>query len=151
MTGINIASILANVQGHAQKTGYFTNVLLHEPKNAPGPGLTCVVWADRIEPAKSSVTSVSANLVLKIRLYTNMLAEPEDAIDASLIMAADALYTEYCGDFDLGSEARYIDVFGSEGTRMDCLFGYIEQDKTLFRFAVITLPIIINDVWTEAA
>lgn len=147
---INIANVLATVQGHAQGTGYFQNVLLHEPKSAPGPGLTCVVWTDRIEPAKSSVTSVSANLILKVRLYADMLQEPQDAIDASLILAADALYTAYCGDFELGSEARYIDVFGSEGTKMDCLFGYLEQDKSLYRFAVITLPIIINDVWTEA-
>jgi len=148
---INIANILATVQGHAQESGYFTSVLLHEPKSAPGPGLTCVIWTDRIEPAKSSITSVSANLVLQVRLYTDMLQSPEDAIDASLILAADALFTAYVGDFQLGGESRYIDVFGSEGTPMDCRFGYLEQDKQLFRFALITLPIIVNDVWTEAA
>lgn len=149
---VNIASIMAVVQGHAQETSYFTSVLLHEPKNAPGPGLTCAIWEDRIKPVRSSgLNSASALLVLKVRLYVNMLQEPQDAIDAGLTLAADSLYTAYVGDFDLGSEARYIDVFGSDSVEMDCVFGYLEQDKVLFRVAVITLPIIVNDVWTEAA
>lgn len=148
---IDIAGVLGALQGHAQATGYFGSVLLHEPKNAPGEGLTAAFWEDRIQPVRSSgVSSVSVVLVVNLRLYANMMQEPQDAIDASLTLAADAVFTAYVGDFDLGSTARMLDVFGSEGFNMDCRFGYLRQDAVLFRVAEMVLPVIINDVWTES-
>jgi hypothetical protein len=148
---IDINAILAAVQSHAQGTGYFDSVVLHEPKSAPSTGSTAAIWANRIRPTmQSGLISVSVSLVLNIRLYASMLQEPQDAIDASLAIAADALFSAYCGDFELGSTARNIDIFGSEGFDMECVFGYINQDGTLFRTADITLPIVVNDVWTEA-
>lgn len=148
---LDITTILGVVQSHAQKTGYFESVALHEPKNAPGAGLTAAVWVASTRPARQSgLNSVSVVLTLNIRLYANMLQEPQDALDASLVVAADALFVAYVGDFELGATSRNIDVFGSEGVIMDCKFGYLNQDSVLFRTADITLPIIVNDVWTEA-
>jgi hypothetical protein len=148
---IDINGILATVQSHAQATGYFESVVLHEPKNAPGSGLTAAIWGNRMRPTRQSgLASVSVVLVLYVRLYTNMLQEPQDATDAALTLAADSLFSAYCGDFDLGSTSRNIDIYGSESFTMECVFGYINQDGTMFRTADIILPIVVNDVWTEA-
>jgi hypothetical protein len=148
---IDVNGIMAAVQSHAQATGHFETVALHEPKNAPGSGVTAAIWGSRIRPTRQSgLTSVSVVLVLNIRIYTSMLQEPQDAIDAALTLAADALFSAYCGDFELGATSRNIDIFGSEGFNMECVFGYINQDGTIFRTADILLPIVVNDVWTEA-
>jgi hypothetical protein len=148
---IDINTVLSTVKSHAQKTGYFTSVLLHEPKNAPADSTTAAIWADRFRPVRTSgLNSVSVLLVLRIRLYSNMLQEPQDAIDASLATVADSLMTAYAGDFELGGAVRNVDIFGTYGFDFGCVFGYLSQDSVLFRTAEITLPIVINDVWTEA-
>ena len=85
-------------------SGLFDRVNLHEPKNAPGGGLTAAVWADTMGPipAASGLASTSGRVVLKVRTYTNMMSEPQDAIDPAMLRAVDILLTAYSGDFTLG-------------------------------------------------
>ena len=104
-----------------------------------------------VEPIRSSgLTSASVRLELQIRLYGSTMAEPYDDIDSNLTKAVEDLFTAYLGDFDLGSNARQIDIFGAHGKPLSVRVGYMNMDGREFRVFQIVLPIIINDVWSES-
>ena len=145
-------AVLAAVKTHASKTGLFERVLGHEPKSAPGNGLSAAVWVDSIRPAAASgLASTSARLVLKVRVYTNMLREPQDSIDTDILGAVDVLMAAYSANFTLGGLIRDVDLLGADGDPLSADAGYLEQDGRLYRVMVITLPLEINDLWSQNA
>lgn len=147
-----IDTLLDKITSHAQATALFDQVTGHEPKNAPGNGLTASIWVGEIEPIEaSSVVSASVVVVFNVRLYSSFLSDPYDSIDPNLVKALDTLLTAYIGDFELGGNARNVDVFGSSGYKLKSTPGYVNQDNKLYRVFVITVPVIVNDVWDEAA
>jgi hypothetical protein len=147
---LDIMSILDAVVTHAMASGHFERVNQHEPENAPGRGLTCAVWADRVTPVRSSgLKSLSTLLVFNVRLFTSMQSDPADAIDPHMLSAVDALGTAYSGDFTLGGLVRQVDLLGAHGTPFDVRAGYLSQDGTLYRVMTISLPVIVNDLWEE--
>lgn len=149
---LGISTILDSVVSHAMALGLFERVNGHEPKNAPGLGLTAAVWVDRIEPVRSSgLASGSGRLVFNVRVYTGMTSEPQDAIDPNVLSAVDALMGAYAGDFDLGGSVRHVDLLGAAGTPMQAQAGYINQDGRIYRVMTITLPLIVNDIWEQVA
>jgi hypothetical protein len=132
-------------------SGHFERVNQFEPVNAPGHGLTCGVWVERVVPVRSSgLNSVSTLVVFSVRVYTATLSDPPDAIDPNMVAAVDALGSAYSGDFTLGDLVRNVDIFGAHGQSLDARAGYVEQDGVLYRVMTITLPVIVNDLWTEA-
>lgn len=143
--------ILDAVVSHAMQLGLFEQVNQHEPKNPPGNGLSCAIFADRVGGIRrSGLAAMSGRLVLSVRVVMPMISEPADDLDTAVLGAVDALYVAYCGDFTLGGLIRHVDILGSEGTPLDAVFGYITVDGAEYRVATITLPLIINDLWTEA-
>ncbi|MGW5467685.1 hypothetical protein [Streptomyces chartreusis] len=149
---LGIADLLSRVASHAQATGLFDTVTTHEPKSAPS-GPAAVVWVRSIEPyrGRSGLSKVSVLLTLNVRLYANMLQEPQDDIDRDLVMALDALLAAYSGEFELGDPNRTIDLLGAAGRPLAAEAGYLQHDNIQFRTFVVTLPILINDVWDEVA
>lgn len=147
---VDTTTIRDALVSHALESGHFEQVNEHEPKNAPGSGITAAVWVDRIEPARSSGLAVtSARMVFNVRLYQNFRSQPEDAIDPALVAALDALMTAYSSDFTLGSNVRCVDLLGMAGVPLSAEAGYLEQDRTIFRVVTITLPLIVNDAWEQ--
>jgi len=146
------AAIVDKVASHAAAQGVFVRVNQHEPKSAPDSGITAAVWADTIGPVPSGsgLQMTSGLLVLKVRVYTPMLAEPQDQIDPNVIEAVDLLLTAYSGDFTLGDEIRNVDLLGQAGTPLSARAGYLNQDSKLLRIMDITLPLIVNDLWTQS-
>lgn len=138
---------------HALSLGEFDQVNGHEPKRAPGNGLSASVWAQSLRPiqARSGLASTSALLVLNIRAMTSMLAEPQDGIDPALVGAVDALLRAYSGDFELGGLVANVDLLGAYGPGLSADAGYLNQDQQLYRVVVITLPLVVNDLWSQAA
>jgi hypothetical protein len=147
---LGVVGILAAVRSHAETTGRFERVLTHEPKSAPGNGLTAAIWAQTIEPAVSGLAATSARLVFSIRVSSNMLADPQDNIDIRILEATDALMTAYSADFTLGGLVRNVDLLGEDGDPLKAEAGYLEQDGKLHRVMVITLPLRVDDLWTQA-
>jgi hypothetical protein len=149
---LGTAAILAAVISHAKVTGKAERVLTHEPKSAPGNGITIAIWVQSLRPVSggSGLASTTARLELSVRVYTNMLADPQDKIDARLLDATDALMGEYSGDFDLGGLIRNVDLLGADGDPLQANAGYLEQDNRLYRVMVITLPLVVNDLWTQS-
>ncbi|WP_318205390.1 hypothetical protein [Streptomyces sp. SCL15-4] len=150
---LDITGILDAAISHASASGYFEQVNGHEPTSpAPSGGLTAGVWVDRVTPVRSSgLDSVTALVVLNVRLYTSAQQLPLDAIDPAMVAAVDALCTAYCGDFTLGGLVRSVDIFGTYGQSLDVRAGYLPQDGALQRVMTIWLPCIVNDLWEEAA
>ena len=150
---LDASAIVDAVASHAMASGLFDRVNLHEPKNAPGGGLTAAVWADTMGPipAASGLASTSGRVVLKVRTYTNMMSEPQDAIDPAMLRAVDILLTAYSGDFTLGGLVRNIDLLGAHGTGLSAQAGYINVSGQMMRVYDITLPIVANALWTQEA
>ncbi len=149
---LDIDGIMDVIVTHAQSTGWFQTVQEHESKQSGTNSLTAGVWVERIDPVKSSgLNSASIRLELEMRLYGSTMTEPYDDIDANLVKATDALFTAYIGDFDLGGEARHIDIFGAYGQGLGVRAGVLNMDGREYRVFQIRIPIVINDVWTETA
>lgn len=150
---INSQALIDDLASHAMASGYFDRVNQHEPKNKPGRGLTAAVWIDRIEPARgrSGLTATTARVVFSVRVYTNMLQNPQDSIDPNVMIATDALINAYTGDFTLGGDAAFIDVLGmTQGHALEAQSGYINIDNMVYRVMTISVPVIVNDAWTQA-
>lgn len=148
MPGVETLAIVEAVVSHAAASGRFERVNQHEPKNAPGHGLTAAVWVQRLGPLalRSGLAATSALLLVNVRVYTNMIAEPQDAIDPNLTAAVDALMAAYSADFTLDGLVAEVDLLGQYGTPLAAEAGYLE----LFRVMTLTVPLVINDVWEQA-
>jgi hypothetical protein len=151
MSGLKVTTTLDALTSHAAQLGLFEQVLAHEPKSAP-PSTTYVVFVDQIVPFKerSGLDTVSAVVLYMGRVYLDFIQQPEDRIDTDMLMALDALMTAYIGDLDLGDQDVELDVLGQYTTGVISKAGYIKHDNTLYRVVDISLPVIVNDVWTEA-
>lgn len=137
---------------HAQALGLFEQVLGHEPVSAPGSGLIYALWVKRLAPvpARSGLATVSARLELLGRVFLPADTEPQDDVDVTVTGAVDSLMGAYAGDFELGGAVAEVDLLGEHGTPLGADFGYARFDSTTYRVATLTVPLIINDAWTEA-
>lgn len=139
------------VESEIAASGWFDRVGMHEPKNAPGHGLTAAVWVQdiRAAAAESGLNLTSALLTFNVRAYANMLQEPQDGIDPNLLRAVSNLMRRWHDNYDFGLHplVRNVDLRGQEGTPLLARAGYLEQSGTNFRIMTITLPVIVNDVW----
>lgn len=149
MTGVSVEAVLNVVESHALALGVFDKVNTHEPKVASNQGLWCAIWVQQISPASGGLNSTSVRLGFTVRIGTNMVSEPQDAIDINAVKALDLLMAAYSSDFDAGGLARMIDLKGAEGAPLSAVAGYIQMGQSVFRVFDITLPIVINDCWEQ--
>lgn len=149
---MNTSGIFNALVSHGMASGLFERVNTHEPKNAPGNGLSMAVYLNNIVPAAgaSGLNSTTGLLLFSVRVYSSMVAEPQDDIDPALLDAVDALFVAYSGDFELGGLIRNVDLLGQYSTPLQAEFGYIEIDKKLYRVGTITVPLIVNDLWSQS-
>ena len=148
---MDVTGIVTAVQDQLLTTGLFESVNLHEPKSAPSNGVTAAVWADRVEPLPraSGLNSTTGYVVLMVRLYTPMLQQPYDGIDPRMVSAVDTLMTKYSGAFTLTGKVRNVDLLGEFGTALSARAGYLDQDRKMYRVMDITLPLVVNDLWSQ--
>ena len=150
---MDIPDLLAKVESHAMTLGLFESVNTHEPKGAPPNGLTAAIWVDRVFPmqAASGLAATTAVLVFNVRIYSPMLAEPQDMIDPEMTAATDKLLNTYSGDFQLSGSTMSVDLLGMSGQPLTAQAGYINQDGRLYRVMTIVVPLIVADAWVQAA
>lgn len=149
---MNTSGIFNALVSHGMASGLFERVNQHEPKNAPGNGLTMAVWLDRIDPAigTSGLNSTTGLLLFSVRVYSNMVAEPQDDIDPALLNAVDALFSAYSGDFELGGTIRNVDLLGQFSSPLRAEFGYVTIDNRMYRVGTIAVPLVVNDLWSQS-
>jgi hypothetical protein len=150
---MDVPAIFNAVTSHAASLGVFgAGVTGHEPKAAPMNGMYAAFWLDEIGPARarSGLVATSTRLVFNARVGTNMIMEPQDDIDPTILVGVAALMSAYSGDFTLGATVAQVDLLGAYGAPMSARAGYLDHDNRKFRVMVITLPLIVDDVFTQA-
>jgi hypothetical protein len=151
---LSIDSITSALSSSAQALGVFDTVNSYEVKNPPGTGITCEIVFGSFElvPTRSGLQDVSFKLTYKVRIRTTWAQQPTDGIDPALLKACDVLLASYIGGFTLGGNTNAIDLLGlTGGTPITAQSGYIDQGGVMYRIVEITLPLIVDDLWTEAA
>ncbi len=148
---MDTAAILNKLVSHAMALGLFERVNQHEPKNAPGNGLTYALWVQSIQPLPeaSGLAATTGRIEFSGRIYTSMLSQPYDMIDPNMIDATDKLISRYSGDFELGNTVRNVDLLGEHGAPLSANAGYQVQDSKPYRVITITIPLIVNDIWAQ--
>lgn len=142
-----ITSIYDAFVSELQRLGVFESVTKHEPKSAPGQGHSVAVMLSSVqaEAANSGLNITSARITFWVRVTTNMVASPQDQIDPDMLKVVDLIYEAINGDFDLTTAGvRNVDLMG-----MRTETGYLAQDGKLYRSMVTTIPVIVNNVWTQ--
>lgn len=150
---LNSQALVDAIASHALTLGVFDRCQQHEPKSAPGHGLSCAVWAQQIQPVPrvSGLAVTAARVEFCVRLYANMLREPQDGIDPALMGALDLLMAAYSGDFTLGGLVHMVDLLGAYGEPLAARAGYLSQDNRLYRVFDITLPCVVTDCWDQVS
>ena len=148
---IGIRSLMDALSSLVAATGRFDRVTGHEPRSAPGLGITAAVFPSGGQPVPASgLDSTSVRVVLTTRLYHPAMELP-DEIDPNMIDAADDVMASLAGDVDLGSRVRMVDIKGAHGTPMTWATGFVEMPSGgLYRALDIQVPLIVNDVWEES-
>lgn len=142
------------VLSHCLSLGVFDRVNGHEPESVPGTGITAACWFGPLRPAAgaSGLNTTSAVIIMRVRLYQPATMRPADAIDVNLLAALDTLIASLSADFTLGGTVRNIDIFGAYGGGQ--LAGedvWLEMpDGAKMRGYDLSIPCVINDVWTQA-
>jgi hypothetical protein len=136
------------VISHAQALGVFDAVNGYEPTSIPGTGMTCAVWAQEIapDPAASGLSATAADADLNVRLYMALNPQAPDVIEPAMMNATSQLLAAYNGDFTLSGLVRNVGVLQAKAVA-----GYISQDGVTLRVITISLPVTINDLWTQSA
>lgn len=148
------AGIFAAAQSHAQGLGYFDEVNTHPVTNPPGNQIVCSITLGPIRGvgAMSGLHSTSGVVTMLQRIYKNIQTEPQDHIDIDVLKVVDALFAAYSGDFTFGGLIRNVDILGQTGAQMMAAPGWLPwpDGGGTYRTVDITLPLIINDMWTQA-
>lgn len=144
-------ALIDAVVSHALASGWFEAVNLHEPKSSPATGLTAAAWMQHLVPlpAQSGLVYTSGRLLLQVRLYSNMLATPEDQIDPNLIKACDELMRAYSADFTLDGLVNSVDLLGRHGVPLSAQSGYLNIGPGWYRILDIDVPLILDDIWGQ--
>lgn len=150
-----VMTIFDKVVSFAMSSGRFDNVNQHEPKNAPGNGISCSVWINTILPYRvgSGMAATTGVVQLNERLYTNFRSQPFDMIDPNITAAACDIISTLTANFDFGGDAgvRNVDLLGATGTPLSAQAGYVEIDKQMFRVMTVVIPVIVNDMFVQGA
>jgi hypothetical protein len=142
---------------HAQRLGIFDSVNGHEPRRAPGHGLTWSLWIQTIRPfaPRSGLAATALALIYNTRLQIPIPGDAPslDAMDPHLSDAAIAVMASLSADFTLdGLLDGNLDLLGQTGVQfgLGAEAGYVEHDGTLYRVMTLTIPIICNDIFEQA-
>ena len=150
---MNASDMMSRLVSHALAAGLFESVNKHEPKKAPGTGgLSAAIWVQNVDPIPtgSGLAATTVRVEFSVRIYSSMLQEPQDSIDPAIVHAVDVLITKYSADFTLGGTIRMIDLLGQFGVPLSAEAGYLQVDQHMFRVMTITVPLIVDDAYTQA-
>lgn len=145
--------VIDAIQSKVMALGVFDKINAHDPVSPPGDGITAAIWVQKIRPvgAASGLDAVSLLFVVNVRVYMLAQAEPIDMVDPLMTSAVDQAMATLADGFTLGGIVRNIDLFGQYGADFDAQYGYVSMSGAVYRAATITIPTVINDVWTEEA
>ena len=150
-----VTALFDAVVSTAAALGDFQRVNFHEPKSPPGAQLSCSFWLASISAVKASgLAKTSGLVVISGRIYKSALAanaQGFDAIDPAILTAACDLMAAFSGNFTLGGTVRQVDLLGQFGTPLSAQAAYVPIEEKQYRVMELTVPVVIDDMWTQEA
>lgn len=146
---LNVAGVYTELKDTLYGLGVFESVSTHEPKNSPTGGRVSIIFSGT-RPGPSGLASTSVFIDFTIRLFADMMHEPQDEIDPNTLAALDATCAALVANFTLGGTAESVDVRGKGGIPVTSRTGYADYSGTIYRVCDITVPVLINDLWSES-
>jgi len=139
--------LFSSIRSIAKELGLFNAVIGHDPENAPPSGVNVSIMLGPVKPVTSSgLASVSGQVTLMVHVWNFAQRRPLDDVDPEVLWATCALMGAFAGGFTLGGTVREVDLFA-----MSAAPGYVHFQEKEFRTMAITVPVIINDMWSESA
>lgn len=146
-----INDTLVIIQSYLVASGYFADVTIGEPESVvTGTRLSAAVWYGGTRIPFVTLGKTTKVYEIMIRIYRDMLAEPQSEIEFQLAEVVQDIGSDLLGDFDLGATVRNIDAAGEFGRPMRASWGYAPVSGTMFRVADMTIPVVVNDTATLA-
>jgi hypothetical protein len=150
-----VTALFQAVQSTAAGLGDFKAALTSEPRAKPGTQMIVAFWLASIRGIPSSGLSATSGLVvISGRVYKTYLTGGQkelDALDPAILTATCDLMAAFSNDFTVGGTVREIDLLGQFGTPLSAQAAYVEQENQPFRVMDLTIPFVIDDLWTQEA
>ena len=150
----SILNLFANLKTQAETSGLFQRVLGHEPRSAPGGGFSYALWIASVTPIPGlgGLAATDGRVEIQARIYVPFLEKSEDQIETDLLRRVLQMIGFYSGEFTASSTIYAIDLQGMHGGPLEAgTFGYIDLGGTICRIAELTIPVLIDNLWTQAA
>lgn len=149
----NLVNTLDRIVTYLQGDGGVRLAQTGEPKSPP---VTSNSLFASVIMRSTSVVLVTLNgtiesHTIQIRLYRDMLAEPQKSIEVDLATAAQRIQADLAGEYDLGGGIRNVDVGGEHGQALRTDWGYVTIDQRMYRIVDITVALIVDDSAVLAA
>lgn len=148
-----IRNSLRAIESHLLAGGYLTaGVQIGEPKAPPtAPLVAAIIMGDVAVVAVTAGGGTIERHTILVRIYENMLAEPEEAIELDMANVVSRVMASLIGEYDLGATIRNIDVGGQHGDALRATWGYLDVGGRMFRIADIHVGLIVDDSVMAAA
>lgn len=136
------------IQSALQQLAIFQAVDRHEPENSPGNRLYCSVTLESIKAdgTVSGLGEVSGVITFTARIWSWAMQRPLDDIDPEALGAVSAVMGAFSGGFTLGGTVRNIDLMS-----MQAQARWADFEGKQFRVIEVAVPVVVNDLWLEAA
>lgn len=147
-----IADLFAQVEARAQTLGDIEQVIGHEPRSAPVSLPALAVWFSALGPARgfSGLDATSVRCEFKARVYLNGQAKDEDKNEQRLLYLTALVMGAFSAAFTLNGEVMAVDLLGGWGSPLEAVPGWQVQDGKEFRVAELTIPVILDGVWSQS-
>ena len=148
---LDVDALMDKLVSKAAATGTLDSVNKHEPKSAPGNQLHAAVWLQDFGPvpAGSGLSMTTARVELALRIYSNMVQEPQDEIDPDVGRATTKIIAAISEDYTLGDTVKAVDLLGMAGAPLRARAGYLNVAGSMYRVMTIFAPLLVNDAWTQ--
>ena len=141
-----IKATLQQIETYLQRSGYFSTVMVGEPKSPPeGDKMAAAVFMRSAAVVSTTLNGTIEVHAVNVRLYRNMLKEPVADIEYEMTEGVSEVSTDLLGDVNLGDRIRAIDVAGIHGSGYRTDFGYADVGGVMYRVADIQFGLIVDD------
>jgi len=139
----DITSTINVVVSFLQKRGEYSLVQIGEPKSPPRGDLAAAVFVSDASVVGVTLQTTIEIHELTIRLYRNMMEEPEEDNELRISQAVTGIVSDLLGDYDLGASVRNIAV-GEYGRTVSATYGYLDVGGTMYRMVDISVPLVVD-------
>ena len=149
----DIKRTLQIIQTYVGGSGYVSDCVIGEPKNAPNAQEQpfAAVYMDNVSVYGLTVGGSTREIhVIVVRLYLDMKKEPSEGVEIELAQTVQEVISDVLADADLGGNVMTVDTAGMAGESIATTWGYEEISGFTYLVADIRMPILVDDSATMA-